>query len=289
MAARPPVREALKNLGLAPAKSRGQNFLKDENIIAAIVQSVRSAAGAANEFLEIGPGLGALTRPLLDGGASVTAVEFDRGLADNLTAMARTEYAGRLTVIHQDILALDPGPLAGERGGRLFVCGNLPYNISSPILMWFLRHLACFSGAVFMLQKEMADRLAAAPGGKDYGRLTVALSLWCRAEKLMGVPPGAFHPRPGVESRIVSLKPRPEAETRAIGLSPETLGRFTAVAFAARRKTVFNNLAGFYGRERALAALAANSIEPGLRAETLSPEKLAALAVSLSGGAGGQF
>ncbi len=277
MAARPPVRDTLKGLGLAPAKSRGQNFLKDENVIAAIVRAIRAAAGEGAEFLEIGPGLGALTRPLLAGGAAVTAVEFDRGLADNLQTL-RDEYPGRLTVIHQDILALDPGPLAGERGGRLFVCGNLPYNISSPILLWFLRHLACFSGAVFMLQKEMADRLAAAPGGKEYGRLTVALALWCRVEKVMAVPPSAFHPRPGVESLIVALAPRPAEETRGLGLGPEALGRFTAAAFAARRKTIFNNLAKFYGRERALAALAAQAVEPGLRAETLAPERLAALA-----------
>lgn len=282
MNSRPPVRDTLRELGLAPSKSRGQNFLKDERIIEGIVRAIRREAAEARDFLEIGPGLGALTWPLLASGANVAAVELDRGLAENLAKIAQAEYPGRLEILHQDVLTLDPAPLAAERGGQLFVCGNLPYNISSPVLLWFMGHLASFSGAVFMLQKEMAERLAAAPGTKEYGRLTVALALWCRVEKIMTVPPSAFHPRPGVESLIIALKPRPAEETRAIRVSPEALGRFTAAAFAARRKTVLNNLSKVYGRERALAALEAHGVEPGLRAEALAPPLLAALAESLN-------
>lgn len=281
MAQKTPVRDTLKALGLASSKSRGQNFLKDDNVIAAIVAAIRGTAGDCRDFLEIGPGLGALTLPLVESGVSVTAVEFDRGLAENLAGIAVAEYPQRLDVIHQDALAFDPGPLAAARGGRLFVCGNLPYNISSPILLWFIRHLASFSGAVFMLQREMAERLAAVPGTKDYGRLTAALTLWCRVEKLMAVPPSAFHPRPGVESLIITVLPRPLEETRGIGVSPEVLGRFTAAAFAARRKTIFNNLCKIYGREQTLAALKTHGIKPCLRAETLSPATLAALAGSM--------
>lgn len=277
MQGRPPVRDTLKELGLAPAKSRGQNFLKDDKVIAGIVQAIVNLAGGAGEILEIGPGLGALTLPLLETGARVTAVEFDRGLAENLAAAAHKSYSS-LNVLHQDILTFDPAPLAEARGERLFVCGNLPYNISSPALLWFLRHLKNFAGAVFMLQKEMAERLAAAPGSKDYGRLTVALGLWCEVKKLFAVPPSAFHPRPGVESLVISLAPRPADETESLAVGPETVGRFTAVAFAARRKTIFNNLAKVYGRERSLSALAAAGVEPAVRAETLAPGTLAALA-----------
>ncbi|UQZ88732.1 ribosomal RNA small subunit methyltransferase A [Deltaproteobacteria bacterium Smac51] len=278
MSGRPAVRDTLKELGLAPSKSRGQNFLKDENRIAAIVGAIINAAGSTSKLLEIGPGLGALTLPLLASGASVTAVELDRGLAENLSLTAAAEYPGRLNIIHQDILTVEPGPLAKEAKAPLFVCGNLPYNISSPVLFWFLRHRHCFSGAMFMLQKEMADRLAAVPGTKDYGRLTVALGLWCQVAKVMSVPPSAFHPRPRVESVIISLRPRQDDEAADITVSPEALGRFTAAAFAARRKTIFNNLSKVYGRDQATAALETNSIEPGLRAETLSPRQLAALA-----------
>ncbi len=274
------VRDALKELGLAASKERGQNFLKDEKVVADIVRAVRQEAGEA-EILEIGPGLGALTFALLEAGAKVTAVEFDRGLAENLKNIARAEYQGRLTIIHQDVLTLDPAPLAENGGGPLFVCGNLPYNISSPLLLWFVGHLNYFSGALFMLQKEMAERLVASPAARDYGRLTVALALWCRARKLFLVPPSAFHPRPTVESAVIALAPRPDAETAALKVSKEALGRFTAAAFAARRKTIFNNLSKVYGRDKAAAALERNCIAPGLRAETLAPEQLAALAERL--------
>ncbi|MDL2227188.1 16S rRNA (adenine(1518)-N(6)/adenine(1519)-N(6))-dimethyltransferase RsmA [Deltaproteobacteria bacterium OttesenSCG-928-M10] len=272
----PRVRDTLKDLGLAPSKSRGQNFLKDENHIRRIVDNILQGAGPLPRLLEIGPGLGALTRPLLEAGAAITAVELDRGLAENLGGLAAL-HKGRLTVIHQDILTVDPAAAAG--GSPMFLCGNLPYNISSPVLFWFLRHRRSFSGARLMLQKEMARRLTAGPGSKDYGRLAVALSLWCRVAEALDVPPSAFHPRPKVDSAVVALTPRDPAEEPAVG--PEALGRFTAAAFAARRKTILNNLAGAYGREAAQRALAGLDIEPGRRAETLAPSQLAELAVIL--------
>lgn len=267
------VRDRLKDLGLAPSKSRGQNFLKDENIISRIVEAIMAEAGPEPKILEIGPGLGALTGPLLFKGARVTAVELDRGLAENLCSQA-ANYHGRLTVLHRDILTLTEADLAAAQ--PLFLCGNLPYNISSPILLWFLEHRRFFSGAMFMLQKEMVRRLTAGPGSKDYGRLTVALNLWTTVSEVLTVPPPAFHPRPKVDSAVVRLKPvRSEDEPM---VSPEALGRLTAAAFAARRKTLGNNLTRAYGRDRALAALNELGLDPGLRAETLPPADLAALA-----------
>jgi len=269
----PLVRDTLKDLGLAASKSRGQNFLKDQNQIARIVGAILKAAGPSPELMEIGPGLGALTRPLLAAGARVRAVELDRGLAENLQSLA-AEYPGRLEILPRDILSLGADDFAP--GSRCYLCGNLPYNISSPLLFWFLKLRRFFSGASFMLQKEMARRLCAGPGSKDYGRLTVALALWCRVEKILDVPPSAFHPRPKVDSSVVSLSPLPPDQEAAI--DPETLGRFTAAAFAARRKTLFNNLAKAYGPEKSTAALKTLGIEPRVRAETLSPQCLASLA-----------
>lgn len=270
------VRDRLKDLGLAPSKSRGQNFLKDENQIKRIIEAILAAAGPEPHLLEIGPGLGALTRPLLSAGATVLAVEFDRGLAENLAEEAAL-YSGRLTVLHRDILSLNEADLVSDR--PLYLCGNLPYNISSPVLFWFLAHRRFFTEAMFMLQKEMARRLTAAPGTKDYGRLTVALSLWTKVAEVLTVPPSAFHPRPQVDSAVVRLRPRPPEEEPA--LSPEALGRLTATAFAARRKTLGNNLTRIYGRERSLAALNKLGLDPSLRAEALPPSELAALAVLL--------
>jgi len=267
------VRDRLKDLGLAPSKSRGQNFLKDEIQINRIVEAILASAGPEARLLEIGPGLGALTRPLLAKGTEVLAVELDRGLAENL-AIEAPVYAGRLTVLHRDILSLTEADLPADR--PLYLCGNLPYNISSPVLFWFLAHRRFFAGATFMLQKEMARRLTAGPGSKDYGRLTVALGLWTTVTEVLTVPPSAFHPRPKVDSAVVRLTPvRPEDEPP---LSPEALGRLTAAAFAARRKTLGNNLIRVYGRDRALAALSQLGLEPGLRAEVLPPSTLAALA-----------
>jgi 16S rRNA (adenine1518-N6/adenine1519-N6)-dimethyltransferase len=200
-------------------------------------------------------------------------VELDRGLAGHLGGLAE-RHPGRLTILHRDILSVGDDELVG--GPRRFVCGNLPYNIASPLLFWFLAHRRRFTGAVFMLQKEMARRLTASPGGRDYGRLAAALSLWCRLSPLFDVPPSAFHPRPGVDSAVVGLTPLSPEEEPA--LEPETFGRFTAAAFAARRQTLRNNLSRAYGPERTAAALTALDLDPARRAETLAPHILAELA-----------
>ena len=267
------IKDQLKDLGLAASKSRGQNFLKDEQQISRIVKAILAEAGPSPDLMEIGPGLGALTWPLLAAGGRVRAVELDKGLAENLRERASAE-GGHLTVLHRDILSLDDQDLVSAK--EIFLCGNLPYNISSPVLFWLLHHRRRFSGAVFMLQKEMARRLTAGPGNKDYGRLTVALGLWFNIAELLEIPPSAFHPRPQVDSAVIALRPVPPEKEPDI--DPEYLGRFTAAAFAARRKTLLNNLGKTYGRERALSALEALGIDPGLRPEVLPPQSMAALA-----------
>jgi len=267
------IKDELKELGCRPAKSRGQHFLKDQGVIGRLTKAILAGAGP-EKLLEIGPGLGALTRPLLAAGAEILAVELDRGLAENL----RNEGRPGLTVLNRDILTLDPAGFPGPR----FIFGNLPYNISSPVLFWFLRHRRSFSGALFMLQKELAERLTAAPGGRAYGRLSVALGLWFRLENILAVPRAAFHPRPRVDSAVIGFRPvPPESEPP---LPPEVLGRFTLAAFGARRQTILNNLSRAYGRERAAQTLAGFGLAPGLRAETLAPGVLAALALALEPG-----
>ena len=264
------IKDELRELGCRPAKSRGQHFLKDNGLISRLAGAVLARAGT-EKLLEIGPGLGALTRPLLAAGAEILAVELDRGLAENLNSEGRPG----LTVLHRDILTLDPAEFPGPR----FLFGNLPYNISSPVLFWFLRHRRAFSGALFMLQKELAERLTAAPGGRAYGRLSVALGLWCKMENVLAVPAAAFHPRPRVASAVVGFRPVPPESEPPV--SPEVLGRFTLAAFGARRQTLLNNLSRAYGRERAAQALAGLGLPPGLRAEALAPPALAALALAL--------
>jgi 16S rRNA (adenine1518-N6/adenine1519-N6)-dimethyltransferase len=145
--------------------------------------------------------------------------------------------------------------------------------------MWYLAQAETAPKAVFTLQREMAQRLAAAPGGGDYGRLTVAVALRHEVETLMEIPPAAFRPRPKVFSQVVRLSLRP-GEPK---VSAAALGRLTAAAFHARRKTIINNLSGLYGRQRALEALAKAGVEPGRRPETVTPEVFAALAADLEG------
>jgi 16S rRNA (adenine1518-N6/adenine1519-N6)-dimethyltransferase len=264
------VKDELKNLGCRPAKSRGQHFLKDKGVIRSLTEIVLAEAEGRG-LLEIGPGLGALTKPLLAAGAEILAVELDRGLAENLQSEGRPG----LKVLNRDVLTLDPAEFPGPR----FLFGNLPYNVSSPVIFWLLRHRRAFSGALFMLQKELAERLTSAPGRRAYGRLSVALGLWFRVESVLAVPAAAFHPRPRVASVVARFRPVPPESEPPI--PPEILGRFTLAAFGARRQTLLNNLSRAYGRERAARVLADFGLDPGLRAETLAPPALAALALAL--------
>lgn len=248
-------------------KSLGQHFLHERGIVQKIVQAVDPQPGDA--LVEIGPGQGAITFPLLDRHGSLTAIEFDRDLLAPLAEAARAH--GALRIVPGDVLGVDLTALARELApagsgnpGRIRLVGNLPYNLSSPILFHALDHAAAIVDMHFMLQKEVVDRMAAAPGGKVYGRLSVMLQAYCEVTALFEVPPGAFRPPPKVDSAVVRLVPRDPA---AIGIhDPRRFSDIVRAAFGQRRKTLRNALSTVCGQDTLHAA----GIDPGERAERLA-------------------
>lgn len=238
-----------------PKKSLGQHFLVDRNMIDMIVLAVSPQPG--DLLVEIGPGQGAITLPLLRKHGELTAIEFDRDLITPLSESA--QGVGRLTVIHKDVLQVDFSRLAGE--GKLRLVGNLPYNLSSPILFHALDHAACVQDMHFMLQKEVVDRMAAGPGSKVYGRLSVMLQAYCTVTPLFDVPPQAFRPPPRVDSAVVRLLPR---EPATIGIDdPKRFAEVVRAAFGQRRKTLRNALSTVCSTDQIEAA----SLRPDARAE----------------------
>ncbi|MBL8297552.1 MAG: 16S rRNA (adenine(1518)-N(6)/adenine(1519)-N(6))-dimethyltransferase RsmA [Rhodanobacteraceae bacterium] len=251
-------------------KQFGQHFLHDPGLIRRIVQAIAPKSG--DRLVEIGPGEGAITLPLLREHGRLTVIELDRDLIPRIQNAARE--AGELEVIHADVLTVDFSQLAA--GGKLRLVGNLPYNISSPILFHCLDHAAAISDMHFMLQKEVVDRMAAAPGSKVYGRLSVMLQLYSTVEPLLKVPPGAFNPPPKVDSAVVRLTPLP-AERRH-DADPGIIERIVRHAFGQRRKTLSNALQGVATSTQICAA----GIDPRQRAEQLAPQEFVALAKAVA-------
>ncbi|HEL2980179.1 TPA: 16S rRNA (adenine(1518)-N(6)/adenine(1519)-N(6))-dimethyltransferase RsmA [Stenotrophomonas maltophilia] len=251
----------------APAKKQlGQHFLADRHYIDKIVMAVNPKDG--DRLVEIGPGQGAITLPLLRVHPKLTVIEFDRDLIAPLTAAA--EPLGELTIVHRDVLRVDFTELADGQPIRLV--GNLPYNISSPILFHALEHAAVIRDMHFMLQKEVVDRMAAGPGSKVYGRLSVMLQAYCQVTSLFVVPPGAFRPPPKVDSAVVRLVPRDPAT-----INIHDHKRFAEVvkaAFGQRRKTLRNALNNVVSAEQFVAA----GVRPDARAEQLDVAEFIALA-----------
>ena len=251
----------------APAKKQlGQHFLADRHYIDKIVMAVNPKDG--DRLVEIGPGQGAITLPLLRVHPKLTVIEFDRDLIAPLTAAA--EPLGELTIVHRDVLRVDFTELADGQPIRLV--GNLPYNISSPILFHALEHAAVIRDMHFMLQKEVVDRMAAGPGSKVCGRLSVMLQAYCQVTSLFVVPPGAFRPPPKVDSAVVRLVPRDPA---TININDHR--RFADVvkaAFGQRRKTLRNALNNVVSAEQFIAA----GVRPDARAEQLDVAEFIALA-----------
>jgi 16S rRNA (adenine1518-N6/adenine1519-N6)-dimethyltransferase len=254
-----------------PAKKHlGQHFLHERGIISKIVQAVDPQPG--DRLVEIGPGQGAITFPLLDRHHELTVIEFDRDLIFPLTEAARAH--GTLEVIHRDVLTVDFTALS-HNGGPIRLVGNLPYNLSSPILFHALDHAPAIRDMHFMLQKEVVDRMAAGPGSKVYGRLSVMLQAYCHVTPLFDVPPGAFRPPPKVDSAVVRMVPRDPA---TIGVRDHT--RFAAVvrdAFGQRRKTLRNALS----QQCDAAAIEAAGVRPDARAEQIEVADFVRLANSL--------
>src|SRR5690606_38120234 len=263
-------------------KHLGQNFLHEKSVIEKIVLAIDPRPG--DRIVEIGPGQGALTLPLLDRHGALTAIEFDRDLLQPLAAAAQPH--GQLTLLNANVLDVDFTALAagGTPGdGKLRLVGNLPYNLSSPILFHALDHAASIRDMHFMLQKEVVERMAAGPGSKVYGRLSVMLQAYCRVTPLFKVPPGAFRPAPKVDSAVVRLQPLPPAEVAVVDRA--RFAHVVRAAFGQRRKTLRNALSGVLDA----AAVAAAGLRPGARADQLSVAEFAALADIAATGAGGRL
>src|SRR5690606_38672731 len=227
-------------------------------------------------LVEIGPGQGAITLPLLQAHGELTVIEFDRDLVGPLAAAAAG--TGTLRIIHRDVLSVVFSALARELspgGGRIRLVGNLPYNLSSPILFHALDHAAVLSDMVFMLQKEVVDRMAAGPGSKVYGRLGVMLQAFCSVTPLFAVPPGAFRPPPKVDSAVVRLVPLPAGQV--LVQDRALFAQVVREAFGQRRKTLRNALANTCDA----AAIQAAGLSPQARAEQVPVEGFIALANDL--------
>lgn len=236
-------------------KQFGQNFLVDQNIIADIVRCIRPEAN--DNMVEIGPGLGALTRPLLKKLTALHVVEIDR----DIIARLKTDYPQDKIVIHEgDALKFDFATL----GSPLRIVGNLPYNISSPLLFHFARYAARISDMHFMLQNEVVERMVAAPSTAAYGRLSVMLQYRFQMEKLLDVPPQSFRPAPKVDSAIVRMLPLPQDSIEV--LDEKLYGKVVAAAFGQRRKTLRNTLRDYLAESDFVLL----DINPQLRAENLS-------------------
>lgn len=250
-------------------KRFGQNFLHDPRVIADIVAAV--APQPDDALVEIGPGRGALTAPLLELCGHLDAIEIDRDLAAEL----RLRFADRRLTLHEaDALRFDFAALAAQRGRKLRVIGNLPYNVSTPLLFHLLDAHAAIADLHIMLQKEVIDRICAAPGSGAYGRLTVMLAPWVIAERLFDVGPGAFRPAPQVWSAVARLTVRAQPAFAV----DQRYARVVAAAFSQRRKTLRNALRPMLDA----ATITACGIDPGVRPETLTPREFAALAGALA-------
>ncbi len=237
-------------------KRFGQNFLQNQDIITNIIRSLNLQA--TDNVLEIGPGLGALTQPLLKTLNQLTAIEIDRDLQAHLAQMHGA--CGKLTVIDADALTVD----YNQFGEHLRVIGNLPYNISTPLLLRLLHYSSHIEDMHFMLQKEVVNRMAANPGCKAYGRLSVMLQYYCDVEQLFDVPPEAFNPQPKVDSAVVRLTPHTASPYPSVRFAD--LERLVACAFSMRRKTLANNLKPLISASK----LSELGIDPVRRPEQIS-------------------
>jgi 16S rRNA (adenine1518-N6/adenine1519-N6)-dimethyltransferase len=247
-------------------KRFGQHFLADDAVIDAIVREIAPRPGQA--MVEIGPGLAALTQPLVERLGQLTVVELDRDLA------ARLRQHAQLRVVESDVLKVDFSALARDMGAaKLRIVGNLPYNISSPILFHLLEHVAHVEDQHFMLQKEVVDRMVAAPATADYGRLSVMLQWRYAMENVLHVPPEAFDPPPRVDSAVVRMVPWEQPAA----VDPALLSQLVQVAFSQRRKILRNTL-GRWLEEKGFAG----AFDVQRRAEEVPVGEYVALAQALA-------
>lgn len=247
-----------------PRKRFGQNFLHDQNVIANIIKLV--APESDDQFIEIGPGQGALTLPLLEYVNALDVIEIDR----DLVAWWKNKAIEKLTIHECDALKVDYCEIRKDRQQKARLVGNLPYNISTPLLFHILEYRHCIQDMHFMLQKEVVERITAKPGSKTYGRLSVMMQFFCETENLLTVGPTSFNPPPKVDSAIIRLKPYLVAPYPA---DAKSLGILVNQAFSQRRKTLRNAIKNLV-TEQQITEL---GIDPGCRAETLPLETFARL------------
>lgn len=279
------TKETIAKHGFHLSKSLGQNFLIDQNIISRIIDGAE--VNSATNVLEIGPGIGSLTQELCERAKKVVAVEIDKALIPILKETL--DGKPNIEVINADILKVDINEIIREHfsGGDVKVIGNLPYYITTPIIMKCLEEKIPVKAIVIMIQKEVADRMKAKPGGKDYGALSVAVQYYCDVENVVNVPPSVFIPQPKVESSVIRLrvleKPRVKVLSEAIF--------FGAVkdSFGKRRKTLLNALSSGtlkLSKELVREVLSTCGIDEKRRGETLSLEEFACLSNEISRRAG---
>lgn len=252
-----------------PRKRFGQNFLQDPAIIAQMIQALHLKK--SDLLVEIGPGRGALTAPLLSSLDSLTAIEIDRDL--QVILKETLTGASRLNLLNGDALTFD----YARFGSPLRIVGNLPYNISTPLLLHLLSYCSQIRDMHFMLQKEVVERLAAAPGTRDYGRLSVMVQYFCTVTPLFDVPPEAFYPSPKVCSAVVRLEPHDTPPFPDVSRS--LLEKTVAKAFHMRRKTLANNFKDIFGAEDLIAL----GLDPKTRPEQLSVMDYVRLAIASPG------
>ena len=276
------TKSILKDQGLAPAKKLGQNFLVHRHTADRIVDLTDITDH--DTILEVGVGLGALTTPLAEAAAQVIGLEADSGIIRLHEEQGTLPKNVRL--IHQDVLKADLKELASLCGGRLKIIANLPYSISSPFLFRLIEHHDLVDFAVVMLQKEVALRLLAQPGSKEYGVPTVLMASCAEARMLMQVKPEEFHPQPKVDSVVLrlSFKPVPERVQNIGPIDYPLLKRVVSGAFGQRRKTLLNALSatGLLDKQNIADCIAAVDLAPSIRAERLELEDFVRLARAIA-------
>lgn len=275
------ISEVRKKYGFQFSKSLGQNFLTDKNIIDKIIE--KSMIGKGDLVIEIGPGIGVLTAAASEVAGKVIAIEIDRNLIPILKETL-SDY-DNIEIINSDVLKTDFTTLLeqneeinGQKREGVRILGNLPYYITTPIIMKILEDRVQTDSITIMLQKEVADRIKAQPGSKAYGALSVAVQYYCTVAHVANAPKEIFVPQPKVDSTVIRLDVRKEKPV--LLSSEETFFAVVKAGFGQRRKTLLNSLTGIYGftKEEIAAVMAAAGIDPVRRAETLSLEEFAALA-----------
>lgn len=267
--------ELLKKNSFRFTKSLGQNFLVDDAVLEDIV--ISADVNSDDEIIEIGPGFGALTRLLLDNGKNVTAIELDKKLIPILNDEFK-DYTN-LEIINQDVLKCDMDEIIGDK--EVKILANLPYYVTTPIITKLIKGKSNIKSITIMVQKEVADRIAANPSTKDYGALTLMVNYYCRVNKVREVLPTAFMPSPKVSSTVITLIPRKDKSVR---VNDEALFfKVIREAFNMRRKTLSNSLMPLgLSKEQLINVLQESDIDPIRRGETLSIEEFALLSNKIS-------